>query len=184
MRHRCSRVVLLGQEDCAVVEQVRIRVVTVDEENLGNVSASRAAFDLDDDIEGISDVCLDCPIREVHAALQNTTGEAGETLLRGVGMDGGQGSGVPGVQELQKIEGFTTANLPENYAVGAVPEGSLKEIANGHCGKAVLFATCFKPDEVFLHQLNLGGIFDDEHPFVLRNELSEYREKSGFSRAR
>jgi hypothetical protein len=44
-------VVLLGQEHCAVVEQVRIRVVSVDEENFGNVSASRPALDLDDNVE-------------------------------------------------------------------------------------------------------------------------------------
>jgi len=26
---------------------------------------------------------------------------------------------------------------------------------------------------IFLRQLNLGGVFDDEHPFLLRNESSE-----------
>ena len=74
--------ILLGQKHDAIIEQVRIRVVSVDEEDFGNISASRPAFDVDDDIEGISDVGLNCTIRKVHAALQNTTGETRETLLR------------------------------------------------------------------------------------------------------
>ena len=51
--------VLLGQVHGAVVEQVRIGVISVDEENLGNVSASRPALDMDDDIERIRDICFD-----------------------------------------------------------------------------------------------------------------------------
>src|SRR5229473_8440652 len=180
MQCRCSCVILLRQEHHAVVEQVRIRVVSVDQEDFGNVSASRPALDVDDDIEGIGDVGLDGPIGELHAALQNTACEACEALLRGVRMDGGQRAGVPGVQELQEIEGFATANLSENDAVRAVAEGSLQEIANSHCRKAVLFPARFKPDKVFLDQVNLGGVFDDEDPFLLRNEFSEDRYKCGF----
>ena len=56
----------------------------------------------------------------------------------------------PGVQELQKIEGFAAANLAENDAVRAVAEGCLQEIADGHCRKAVLFAASFESNEVFL----------------------------------
>ena len=84
-------------------------------------------------------------------------------------------SGVPGVQELQEIEGFAATDLSENDAVGAVAEGSLQEIADCYCRKAVLFAAGFKPYEVFLRQSNLRGVFNDEDPFVLRDEFSEDR---------
>ena len=87
--YRCSWVILLGKEHGAVVEQVRIRVVAVDEENFGNVSAARPALDMDDDVERIGDVRLDGSERYLDAALQNTTGEARETLLRGTCMNGG-----------------------------------------------------------------------------------------------
>jgi hypothetical protein len=50
--------VLLGQVNGTVVEQVRIRVISVDQENLGNVSAAWPALDMDDDVERIGDVCL------------------------------------------------------------------------------------------------------------------------------
>jgi hypothetical protein len=44
-------VIVLGQEHRAVVEQVRIRIVSVDEEYFGNVSPSRPALDMDDNVE-------------------------------------------------------------------------------------------------------------------------------------
>src|SRR6266404_5376538 len=77
-------------------------------------------------------------------------------------MNGGQRARMTRVQELQEIEGFAAPNLPEHDSVRAVAEGSLQEIADGHSRKAILFAACFKPDEVFLRQLNLGRVFDEE----------------------
>ena len=154
-------------------EQVCLRIVSVDQENFGNVPASRPALDMDDDVERISDVGLDGTIGEVHAALQNTTCEPCEALSRGVRMDGGQCAGVTGVQELQEIEGFATTNLPENDTVRAVAEGGLQKIANGHCWKSVLLAAGLKPNEVFLSQLNLCRILDHEDAFVWWNEFSE-----------
>jgi hypothetical protein len=44
-------VILLGQEHGAVVEQVGIGVVSVDEENFGNVSASGPTLNVDNDVE-------------------------------------------------------------------------------------------------------------------------------------
>jgi hypothetical protein len=44
-------VVLFRKEHRTVIEQVRIRVVSLDEQNFGNVPAARPAFDVDDDVE-------------------------------------------------------------------------------------------------------------------------------------
>src|SRR5258707_147625 len=65
---------------------------------------------MDNDIERIRDVCLDRAVRQVHTALQDTTREPSEALLRGVCMDGGESAGMPGIEKLQKIEGFTAAS--------------------------------------------------------------------------
>ena len=62
---------------------------------------------------------------------------------------------------------------PKNDSVGAVAEGRFQEVADGHCGKAVLFPASFKPDEILLRQLNFGRVFDNEDSFVLGNEFSE-----------
>ena len=82
---------------------------------------------------------------------------------------------MPGVQELQEIEGFAAANLPENDAVRAMAESSFEEIADGHCRKAVLLPACFKSDEVLLREVNLGSVLNHKNPFVLGNEFSEDR---------
>jgi hypothetical protein len=79
--------VLLCKKHCAVVEQIRIRIVSIDQQDFGNVSASWPALDVDYDIERIRDVCLNRPVRKVNAALQNTTGETRETLLGGICVD-------------------------------------------------------------------------------------------------
>ena len=80
---------------------------------------------------------------------------------------------MPGVQELQKIEGFFASNLAQNNAIGAMAEGCLEKIADGHCWKAILLPACFKADEILLRQLKLGRVFDNKHPLLLRNVFSE-----------
>jgi len=80
---------------------------------------------------------------------------------------------VPGVQELEKIEGFSSSDLTQNYAIGAMAEGCLEKIADGHCRKAILLPACFKADEIFLRQLKFGRVLDNEHAFLLRNEFPQ-----------
>src|ERR1700722_11343637 len=62
-------------------------------------------------------------------------------------------------------------------------ERGFQEIANGYCGKTILFAASFEADQVFLRQSNFGRVFNHQHAFVSRNELPEYREQRGFSRS-
>ena len=89
MQCQCSRVILLGQEHRAGVEEVRIRVVSVDQEDFGNVSASRPAFDMYHHVQGIGDVRLYRAVRQFDPALQDAAREPREPLLRGVRVDGG-----------------------------------------------------------------------------------------------
>jgi hypothetical protein len=129
-------------EDGAVIEQVCIGVVSVNEKDFGNVSASRPPLDLYDHIERVSDVRFNRAIGEVHAALQNTTGETRETLLCRVGMDGGQRAGVPRVEKLQKIEGLASTNLPElrdGYVCSwcEIDRGRLMVIPHSHAHREV-----------------------------------------------
>ena len=79
----------------------------------------------------------------------------------------------PVFRSCKKIEGFAAANLTKNDAVRAVAEGCFQEVADGHCRKAVLFPAGFKPNEIFLRQLNFGRVFDNEDSLVLGNEFSE-----------
>jgi hypothetical protein len=64
-----SRTLSRGNIDRAVVEQGGIRVVAVHFEDFGNKAAAGPALNLDDDVEGIADVCLDGGVRELYSAL-------------------------------------------------------------------------------------------------------------------
>src|SRR5258707_2273316 len=87
------------------------------------------------------------------------------------------------VQELQEVERLASANLPQNDTVRAVAECCFQEISDADSGKAILFAAGFKPNEILLRQLNLGRVFDNEHPFIPRNEFSEDRKQGRLSSA-
>jgi hypothetical protein len=54
-----------------------------------------------DDVYGVADVCLDRPIRQIHAALQHATRESSKALSCGSGMDGRKAPGMSCVEELQ-----------------------------------------------------------------------------------
>src|SRR6516225_4197794 len=92
-----SWVILLIQKHGSVVEQVRIWLVSVDQQDFGNVPSARPSFEVDDNIEGIGNVRLHGPIREVHTTLQNTTRKPRKSLLRGIRMNGAQCSGMAGI---------------------------------------------------------------------------------------
>src|ERR1700738_1453674 len=104
MRRRCSWGFLRSGIYSAKVEQVGVGIVAVDFEDFGNESSPRPAFDLDDDVQRIADIALDRAVRELDAALQNTTRKASEALLRGTRMDGGKRTGVARIQKLEEID--------------------------------------------------------------------------------
>jgi len=47
----------------AVAKEVGVGVVTVDFEHFGDETASREAFDVNDDVHGVPNICFDGPIR-------------------------------------------------------------------------------------------------------------------------
>ena len=66
-----------------------------------------------DYIYGISDICFNRAVRQVHSTLQHTTGEAGQGLLCRSGMYCRETPGVTRVKKLEKIEGLASADFPE-----------------------------------------------------------------------
>ena len=139
---------------------------------------------MDDDVERISDVGLDGAIGEVHAALQNATGKPREALLRGVRMDGGQRAGVPGVQELQEIEGFAAARQ-ENYWKKKAPKWfrrsilGLREKVGGRPpeGRPPEGSPFPRPDsfQINRHPSSLKG---EGRGLFLPRDLKRYRHRS------
>ena len=98
-------------------------------------------------------------------------------------MNGGQRPRVTRIQKLQKIEGFTAANLTEQYSVRAVTKSGFEQVADRYAGKAVLRVACFKPDEVRLGDLNFRGVLNQENPLFLGYESAEDIQGRGLSGA-
>jgi hypothetical protein len=109
-------VILLGHEHRAVVEKVRIRVVSVDKENFGNVSAPRPALDMDDDVEGIGDVCLDCSKANVRPATTIATSESPRAIVL-----------VKAV--IKTLTAFSQGELPPCAKVGAARKRPMAAVA-------------------------------------------------------
>ena len=70
------------------VVAVSVGLVPTNLQHFRNESNSGSPFDLDQQVQRISDVALDGAIGEFDVALQDTARESAECLLGGVGMNG------------------------------------------------------------------------------------------------
>src|ERR1700730_10001185 len=67
---------LVAIENEAVAVFVPIGIVTVNLHDFRNEATARPAFEMHDDVHGITNECLNRTVREIHATLQNTAGKA------------------------------------------------------------------------------------------------------------
>jgi len=98
-------------ENKAVVVFIAIGIVAVDFHDFGNEAATRPPLKVHDDIHGITDIRFNRAERQIHAALQHTTCEPGQGLLRRSGMNRGETPRVSRVEKLEKIERLASANF-------------------------------------------------------------------------
>ena len=126
----------------------------MDCENLGNKASARAAVEVHYNVEGITDIALDGPIRKLNSALEDAARKPSETLLGRRCMDGRETARVTGIEKLQEIKSLAATYLTKNDPVRAVAEGCLQQIADAHCRKAVLWLACLKTDQIVLIHLN------------------------------
>src|SRR5262245_65178673 len=74
-------------------------------------------------------------MRKPHICGEHTVRQAGERLLRGIGVNGAEAAEMTGVERLQKVEGFRPANLADEDAIRPVPQGRAEQISDGHRGQ-------------------------------------------------
>ena len=84
----------LFRVDDGIVEEIGIRVIPVEFENLRDEPSSWPALDVNQYFERIACIGLYGFIRKLDATLQNTTREPRKSLFRGIRMDRGKGSRV------------------------------------------------------------------------------------------
>src|ERR1700730_13215679 len=101
-------------------------------------------------VMGIGDVCLNRTVRQVNAALQNTTRKPSQPLLCGTRVDRTQRACVARIQELKQVECLASSNFPQQNTIGPVPQRGFEKVTNGDGGYSVLFSASFEANEVRL----------------------------------
>ena len=160
-------------ENKAVVEFIPVGIVAVDFHDFGNEAPSRPPLQVHDDVYGVTDVCLDCAIRQIDAALQYAARESSKALPRRGGMDSRETTGVSCVEELQEIEDFSSAYFTKDDSVGPVAKGGFEEVPDGNGRQTLLRLPRFETDKVVPVHVNFRRVFDEEDTFIERDELSE-----------
>ena len=99
-----------GMEDVDLVA-IAFGIKAVDARDRSHVAFALPAFDMNQEMQRVGDIGADGFIGQVDIGLKRAVGEAAECLRSGVGVDGGKASRVAGVESLEKIEGFRTADF-------------------------------------------------------------------------
>src|ERR1700677_2017492 len=92
-------------------------------------------------------------------------------------MNRAKAPGVSCVEQLEKIERLAPANFSKNQPVGPMPKRRFEEISNTDGWQAVLWLSRFETDQIVLAHVNLGGVLDEQNPFIGRNELPKNIEQ-------
>src|SRR6267154_2939329 len=90
---------------------------------------------------------------------------------------------MPCVEELQEIEGLSSANFTQDDSVRPVTKGGFEEIPDGDRRQTILRLSRFETDQVVLVHVNFRRVFDKEDTLIRGNELSEDIEHRGFTRS-
>src|SRR5204863_10134617 len=87
---------------------------------------------------------------------------------------------MPCVEELQEVEGLSSAYFAKDDSVRPVAKGGFEEVPDGDGGQTVLRLPRFESDKVVLCQVNFRRVFDEEDTFIRRSELPEGIEHRSF----
>jgi hypothetical protein len=91
---------------------------------------------------------------------------------------------VSGVHGLEHIEGFATAAFADDDAVWSHTESIANEVCCGHAATSFdVWRSGFEAEDVFLLELEFGGVFDGDDAVIIGDEAGEGIEECGFSGA-
>src|SRR5580692_11029187 len=129
-------------------------------EDFRHKTSPRSSVEVHYNIQGVADIALDSPIRELNSALENATRKSRETLPRRCCMDRREAARVTCIEKLQEVESLTSTYFAEDDPVGAVAKGCFQKVADAHCREAVLWLPSLETNKIILVHLNFGCVFD------------------------
>ena len=149
-------------------EALRVAVVAAKSEHFANDSATRLALDMDNEIDGLSDLCFGVGKGRLRVAAHHEIGKATKGLFGRVRMDCGQRSGMAGVERIEQRSRLNSADFAEDDPVGTEAESGLQEVVEGDAGLEGI-RLGFDRNNVRFLNMKLGGILDDDDPLVVGN---------------
>src|SRR5579872_2759752 len=113
-------------------------------------------------------------LRQIEIGHGDHRFQAAQGIARGVRVDGGHRSFVTGVHGLKHVKGFFAAALADDDAVWTHTKTVDQQLSLSDCALSFhVGRTRFEAHDVLLRQLQLGGIFNRDDAFVLRNVLRQ-----------
>src|SRR5579862_375907 len=140
--------------------------------------------DLHNRVDGVRNLVADGALRNIQIRHRDHVLDAGQGISRGVRVHGGQRTFVARVHGLQHVEGFFATHLADHDAVGAHTQTVDYELAHLHGAFAFNVGRAgFETHDVFLLELQLGGVFDGYDAFGVRNIAGQNVEDCRFAGA-
>ena len=121
---------------------------------------------------------------QVDRAREHHRLEAGEGVNRRVGVDRGHAPIVPGVHRLEHVQGGGIADLTDDDPVRAHAKAVAQKLPDGQLAPSLdVRGTELHRHEVGVTHLELGRVFDGDHPLLVRDHRPEHVQGGGFARA-
>jgi hypothetical protein len=80
---------------------------------------------------------------------------------------------MPGVERLEKVKCFASANFTNQDAIGPVPERGADQISDGDGWQARLLPARFESHEIGFVHLNFSGVLNQDDPLAITDERGE-----------
>src|SRR5579863_2422093 len=97
----------------------RVAVVAAKRQHFTDDAAAWLTLDMNDEINGFSDLCFGIGERCLRVVSHNQIGETTEGLFRRIGVDCCERSSVPGVEGIEKRPRFDSAHFAKDDPVGS-----------------------------------------------------------------
>ena len=146
---------------------------------LGNDSGSGLPVDVHNQIDRERDRFAGALMRETHVRRNDAVRESRECLTRGICVDCTDRALVTGVQSLQQVEGFSTANLANQNPIRPVPQRRPQQVRDRDgwhrslLAERLLQAASFEPHQIRFVDSDFGRLFDEDNPIRRGDGLRE-----------
>ncbi len=162
-------------------EAFRVAVVPAKRQDFADNAAALLPLDMDDKIDGFSDLRFGIGEGGLRVATHDQIGEAREGFRGRVGMNCRQRSGVASVEGIEQRSRLASAHFAENDSVGSPAESvTFKKLVERHIGLESI-GLASGGNNVRLLNLKLRGVLDDDKALLVWNEVGQYSQKRRLS---